>query len=147
MTFIIASASEDDAPLILALLQRCELPTGGVSENIRAFAVARSGGVVIGASGVERYGSCGLLRSIVVEPSSRKCGVAAALVERAVLDSERDGLVALYLLTTTAKAYFERREFIGCPRNVAPPGIRESWEFRTGCPDSAVFMRRAIGSR
>jgi N-acetylglutamate synthase-like GNAT family acetyltransferase len=35
--------------------------------------------------------------------------VAAPLVERAVLESERGGLDALYLLTTTAKAYFERR--------------------------------------
>jgi amino-acid N-acetyltransferase len=109
MTVIIATANEADAALILALLQRCELPTGGVAENIQAFAVARSDGLVVGTSGVERYGACGLLRSVAVEPSKPRSGVAAPLVERAVLESERGGLDALYLLTTTAKAYFERR--------------------------------------
>lgn len=138
-------ANEADAQAILALLEQCSLPTMGVAEHLPSFVVARSEGIVVGTSGVEAYDSSGLLRSVAVHPSSRERGLAAVLVEHAASRARRDGLDALYLLTTTAKAYFERRGFGVCPRDEAPPGIRGSWEFRTGCPDSAVFMRRPLG--
>ena len=146
MTLTVAPANDADTPAIVGLLERCELPIVGVAENLHAFAVARHEGVVVGASGVETYGSSGLLRSVAVERSSRGHGVGASLLAHVVARAEREGLSALYLLTTTARAYFERHGFTLCPREEAPAGIRESWEFRTGCPDSAVFMRRVLGS-
>jgi len=144
VTFVIAAANEADASAILGLLERCELPTAGVAENLQAFAVARVDRSVVGTSGVEIYGAFGLLRSVAVDPASRDRGMATSLVEHAVARAERAGLCALYLLTTTARAYFERRGFAVCPRDEAPAGIRDSWEFRTGCPDTAVFMRRRL---
>jgi amino-acid N-acetyltransferase len=137
-------ATAADVSEIVALLERCQLPTVGVAENVQAFAVARSEGVVVGSSGVETYASCGLLRSVAVDASKRSCGVGATLVAHAVARASEQDLIALYLLTTSARAYFERHAFAVCPRHEAPPGVRESWEFRSGCPDTAVFMRRAI---
>jgi len=52
------------------------------------------------------------------------------------------GVAELYLLTTTAQEYFRRRGFADRPRETAPPAIRETWEFRSGCLTSAAFMRR-----
>ena len=147
MTVTFAPATDADTPAILELLERSELPIVGVAENLQACAVARHEGVVVGTSGVEIYGSCGLLRSVAVERSTRDRGIAALLVAHAVARAEREGLSTLYLLTTTARTYFEHHGFTVCPREEAPAGIRESWEFRTGCPDSAVFMRRVLGSR
>jgi amino-acid N-acetyltransferase len=146
MNITVTPAIDADISAILELLQRCELPIAGVAENVRAFAVARLDGVVVGVSGVEIYGSRGLLRSVAVERSARDRGIAALLVAHVVAHAERAGLSALYLLTTTARTYFEGHGFTLCPRDEAPEGIRDSWEFRTGCPDSAAFMRRVLGS-
>jgi amino-acid N-acetyltransferase len=115
-----------------------------VAENISAFAVARCEGKIVGSSGVETYARCGLLRSVAVDDSKRGFGLGAALVDHVVARARERGLVELYLLTTGARAYFERHGFGVCPRHEAPAPIRESWEFRSGCPDTALFMRRAI---
>lgn len=144
---VIEAATDADLALILALLERCQLPTTGVAENLKAFAVAREEGSIVGTSGVETYGRYGLLRSVAVEPSKRNSGAAASLLDHAVARAERQGLSGLYLLTTTARTYFERRGFIVCARDEAPAEIRESWEFRTGCPDTAVFMRLTVAGR
>lgn len=134
---------EADLPAVCALLAQHQLPTQGVSAG-PGFFVARQEGRVIGSIGVEQYGEVGLLRSLAVETAQQKTGVASALVQRAVEHGTHAGLSALYLLTTTAPGFFERHGFARCPRAEAPPGLRDSWELRTGCPDSAVFMRRLL---
>ncbi len=58
--------------------------------------------------------------------------------------AKRVELRSVYLLTTTARDYFARRGFADCPREEAPAAIRESWEFRTGCPSTAAFMKRPV---
>lgn len=133
-----------ELPAVRALLEQHHLPTQGVGQD-GSFYVARVNGRVIGAIGVEHYGDAGLLRSLVVEAAQQKTGVASALVQRAVAHGARAGLAALYLLTTTAAGFFEKHGFARCMRTEAPPGIRDSWEFRTGCPDSAICMRRLLG--
>src|SRR5215470_16936406 len=81
-----------------------------------------------------------------VDEDYRGQGLAASLVEAVVERAGRVGLRAVYLLTSSAGVYFERRGFRSCPRDEAPPLIRESWEFKSGCPASAVFMRREVDS-
>lgn len=132
-----------DLPAVRALLQQHHLPTHGVGQA-EGFHVARANDRVIGSIGVEQHGEVGLLRSLVVEATQQKTGVASALVQHAVARGTQQGLKALYLLTTTAPGFFEKQGFTRCPRTEAPPAIQDSWEFRTGCPDSAVFMRRSL---
>ncbi|MEW5867584.1 MAG: GNAT family N-acetyltransferase, partial [Bacillota bacterium] len=47
----------------------------------------------------------------------------------------------VYLLTTTAEAYFRTFGFEAVPRDEVCPEVRESSEFRGACPQSAVVMR------
>jgi amino-acid N-acetyltransferase len=131
-----------DVPAVLELLKGSELPEIGVQENPGAFVVARKGHDIIGCCGVELHGTDGLLRSLVVAASHRGDGIATALVEHVLSLPEYSHLGSIYLLTTTARGFFPRFSFEVCPRDQAPAAIRASWEFRTGCPDSAVFMRR-----
>src|SRR6185295_4998378 len=130
-------------PSLLDLLRRCDLPDVGVSENLGGFIVARAGGNVIGCCGLEVYGSDALLRSLAVDPMHRSQGLATWLVGRIIARAEQLQLSAIYLLTTSAPDYFSRRGFEISPRDAAPDGVRASWEFRTGCPDTATLMRRA----
>ncbi len=130
----------------LALLGRSELTRQDVAEHWgHYFVVREDDGRVVGVAGLEVYGSDGLLRSVAVDEDYRGQGLAAALVG-AVLERARHlKLSALYLLTTGARSYFERHGFGDCPRESAPPLIRASWEFRSGCPATAVFMKRPVG--
>jgi amino-acid N-acetyltransferase len=81
---------------------------------------------------------------VAVDAEYRGQGLAASLVEAAVERAKRVNLRAVYLLTTTARDYFARRGFADCPREEAPAAVRESWEFRTGCPSTAAFMKRPV---
>ena len=129
----------------LDLLGRAELTDQDVSAGWgHYFVVREDDGLVVGVAGLELHGEDGLLRSVAVDPDYRGQGLAAALIEAVLQRAGRVGLRSVYLLTTTARDYFARRGFAECPRDEAPAAIRESWEFRTGCPSTAAFMRRAV---
>ncbi len=135
--------AHDLAPA-LELLRRLDLPEKGVLEQFGRFHVVRDDGRVVGLAGLEVYEPDGLLRSVAVEPTYRGQGLGAALVDACLGLARKMGLRAVYLLTTTAPDYFRRRGFTDCPREEAPAGIRESWEFRAGCPSTSAFMKRTV---
>jgi N-acetylglutamate synthase-like GNAT family acetyltransferase len=145
MSFEPTPARAHDLEPALELLRRLDLPEKGVVEHFGLFHVVRDDGRVVGLSGLEVHGSDGLLRSVAVEPAYRGQGLAASLVEASLGLARRVGLRAVYLLTTTASDYFRRHGFTDCPREEAPEGIRESWEFRAGCPSTSVFMKMTVG--
>jgi len=129
----------------LELLGRSELTDQDVSDGWgHYFVVREDDGRVVGVAGLELHGEDGLLRSVAVDPDYRGQGLGAALVEAVFQRAARVGLRTVYLLTTSARDYFARRGFSDCARAAAPAGIRESWEFRTGCPSTAAFMERAV---
>ena len=130
----------------LELLGRSELTQQDVSEGWgHYFVVREDDGRVVGVAGLELHGDFGLLRSVAVDEDYRGQGLAAALVEAVLQRAQRVGLRSVYLLTTTAHEYFTRRGFKDVARDDAPAAIRESWEFRNGCPSTAAFMQRPVG--
>ena len=140
----VASGELPALPSVLALLRECELPETGVREAFDRFIVAHAGNDVVGCCGLEVHGETGLLRSLAVARSHRGRGLGERCARAAIEQARRHGLSALYLLTTTASDYFVRLGFELCPRDDAPDAIRGSWEFRTGCPAMAVFMRLCL---
>jgi N-acetylglutamate synthase-like GNAT family acetyltransferase len=130
----------------LELLGRSELTQQDVSEGWgHYFVVREDDGRVIGVAGLELHAEDGLLRSVAVDEDYRGQGLAAALIEAVLERAQRVGLRSVYLLTTTGRDYFARRGFKDCARDAAPPLIRESWEFKSGCPSTAAFMQRRVG--
>jgi amino-acid N-acetyltransferase len=81
---------------------------------------------------------------VAVDEDYRGQGLGALLVKAAFERAQRLGLGTVYLLTTDARDYFARHGFADCPREAAPPAIGASWEFTTGCPTTAAFMKRAV---
>jgi N-acetylglutamate synthase-like GNAT family acetyltransferase len=137
-------ARPHDLPGALSLLRRAQLPVEGVVDQFGNYVVVRDEGHLVGVAGIEVHGSDGLLRSVVVDPDYRGEGAGRSLVECALDLARRMGLTRLYLLTTTARDYFARQGFADCPRDQAPPAIRQSWEFREGCPSTSSFMSRSL---
>jgi len=145
MPLEVGPARPHDLRETLALLGRAELTEQDVADGWgHYFVVREDDGRVVGVAGLEVHGEDGLLRSVAVDAAYRGqalgAKLVAAVVERAVLLRLRE----LYLLTTTAGGYFARLGFAEVPRDTAPPAIRASWEFRSGCPATAVLMKRPV---
>lgn len=141
-SIVIREARASDLAAVLELLQSSALPETGVAEAFGAFLVATRDERVLGACGLERYGSDRLLRSVVVAREARHGGVGRRLIDTALTRAREQRVDAVYLLTTSARDYFARHGFQPTPREDAPAAIRSSWEFANGCPSSATFMAR-----
>lgn len=140
----IRPASPDDLAGIEALLVASSLPTVGVASALGSFFVAAHDDSIVGVVGVEQCCGYGLLRSAAVDAGWRSRGLGRQLVERAIASAEAGGLQSLYLLTTTAEHYFPSFGFTVTTREQVPEGVRETEEFKSACPASAVVMVRAI---
>ena len=141
MTFRTEPAQAHDLATARELLRRMDLPEHGVVDHFGNYLVVRDASRLVALCGVEVYGDDGLLRSVAVDPDYRGEGLGALLVAGAQELARKLDVESLYLLTTTAAAFFRRHGFQDSPREKAPAAIRESWEFRAGCPSSSTLMR------
>ena len=137
-------ATSDDYEAVAGLLRAAQLPLDGVPRMLTDFYVAETRGRVLGAIGLEVYGSDGLLRSVVVEAAARSAGIGVALVDYVLGQARLRALRAVYLLTTTAERYFPRFGFSAIARDDVPHHVSASVEFREACPASAVVMRKVL---
>lgn len=129
------------------LLDGAGLPSSDVDDPLlECFWAGRSNDVLVGVVGLEPCGRAGLLRSLVVEPGARGTGVGRALVHEAERHAGALGIETLYLLTTTADAWFRRLGYSDCDRDAAPPAIRQSREFADLCPGDAAFLCKRLAS-
>ncbi|CAN5373808.1 hypothetical protein BH23GEM2_BH23GEM2_13500 [soil metagenome] len=142
----IRAASSGDRDAVAALLERCDLPTGGLADQFPgAYSVAvDENGVVIGVAGVERYGHSGLLRSFAVDERWRRHGVGDRLVDERLRHAAGAGTRDVYLMTTTAESYFARRGFERIARDDLPPDVARSPEVAEICGSSATAMVRRL---
>jgi amino-acid N-acetyltransferase len=139
-------ARPDDLPAIVELLTNAGLPLEGVADALQGFVVAESENALVGVAGLEVRSKCALLRSVAVAPAWRSRGVGGALVRRLIADAEGRGLRALYLLTTTAERYFPAFGFRDISRDEVAPEIKETEEFASACPATAVAMFVELGA-
>ncbi|HUW65831.1 MAG TPA: arsenic resistance N-acetyltransferase ArsN2 [Spirochaetia bacterium] len=133
-------AGPGDLVAIMELLQACALPTAGVRENIHHYWVADHDGVV-GVIGMEQSGRSVLLRSLAVNAAWRKAGLGSALVDRALQEVREDGGQAVYLLTTTAAKYMERRGFVMIERREVPEVLLQNSVLDGICPSSSICLK------
>ncbi|MFW6316897.1 MAG: arsenic resistance N-acetyltransferase ArsN2 [Halorubrum sp.] len=120
------------------------MPSRDVRSAPDAFYVARDGDERVGVGGVEPRGTAGLLRSVVVERSKRGVGYGSALCDELEAAAASDGLDALYLLTTTASAFFASRGYREIRRSEVPAGVRRTTEFDELCPSTATCMTKGL---
>jgi amino-acid N-acetyltransferase len=138
----IERARSEDLDAVLALLAQHQLPPDGLSDHRATLLVARHDGRVVGSAALEIYDDGALLRSVVVTPELRGQGIGRHLAESAIALGESVAPRAIYLLTTTADAYFPKLGSERIDRDTVPNGVRTSVEFTSACPSSAVVMRR-----
>ncbi len=85
-----------------------------------------------------------LLRSLVIAPAHQRRGLGPELVARVERDARAEGVERLVLLTESAQSLFDRLGYEVIERAAAPEPLRQSAEFRTLCPASAVCMAKRL---
>jgi len=147
MPYRVEPAQAHDLVPARELLRRLDLPQEGVVDHFGNYLVVRDASRLVGLCGIELHGEDGLLRSVAVDPDYQGEGIGAVLVAGALALGRKLAIGDLYVLTITAAAFFRPHGFVECPRGAAPDPIRESWEFRSGCPASAVLMKCRVAAQ
>ena len=130
---------------VTRLLESASLPTSDLSAtDMKDFFYAGTAAAPIGIVGLQFYGSDALLRSLVVMSTQRKQGLGQRLVEQAEQHARERGANMIYLLTTTAEAFFRSRGYIVTARDSAPQAIRSTPEFAALCPASSAFLSKRL---
>ena len=135
----------EEAPAAKKLLTACRLPREDLTEDmLRNFLVARKGERLIGVIGLEICGPDALLRSLAVDEAFRRQGIAARLTEFIARYATGLGIKDIYLLTTTAEAFFAAHGYRSIDRSLVPESILAAREFSELCPATAVCMYRKV---
>jgi amino-acid N-acetyltransferase len=130
-----------DESSVKNLLSESGLPIADITaKHMEHFFGCGSGSNLEGVVGLELYGEVALLRSLAVTASRRGAGLGSVLVAHAERYAREQGAKSLYLLTTTADAFFLRRGYARIPREEAPEAIKNTKEFGGICPLSSAFM-------
>jgi len=143
MAFNVAVFPEPTSDLIAAL-EAVGLPMDDVYEPDRRFYRFEDDAGLIGYGGLEQVGPDLLIRSIVVVDSRHGGGHGSAILSWLETRAAEQKATALYLLTTSATAFFQRHGYTALPRSAAPPAIAASRQFSTLCPASATFMFKEL---
>jgi len=123
-------ARPGDVRAILDLVGAVHLPPEGIEETSAYFWVAREAGRIVGTVGLEVYDDLALLRSLAVTPARQHTGLGRALTETALAYLTTRQFRAVYLLTTTAEAFFARYGFRLLARDEVPASVQRSVEFQ-----------------
>lgn len=130
---------------IVRLLKDAGLPTSDLSdEHMENFFYVGSQTAPIGIIGIQLYGDHALLRSLVVSSAHRSQGLGQRLVQHAEHHARSSGARTVFLLTTTADAFFRSCGYAVTPRESAPRAIRATPEFAGLCPASSAFLSKRL---
>jgi protein-tyrosine-phosphatase/N-acetylglutamate synthase-like GNAT family acetyltransferase len=136
---VIAPATPEDRAELEELLVAAGLPLEGLDDT--ELVIARMNGALVGAAGLERWQSFGLVRSVVVAAEHRKSRIAELLVRDRLCAARFDGLVAVYLLTTGAADYFARFGFAPVERSTLPRALEKSTQLAIPVCSTATAMK------
>ncbi len=120
-----------------------QLPVHDLHNELQLF-VWRQDGTIIGTGGLEVKAPHALLRSVSLVENARGHGNGRRLLAALEEEARRRGVQELYLLTTTAEKFFGHLGYGVISREQAPIVIRQTTEFASVCPASAVCMKKRI---
>jgi amino-acid N-acetyltransferase len=136
-------AANDLKQEVIALLQENNLPVSDLDEGKKLFALLQND-EIMGTGGLEFFDNCALLRSVSVRKDLQGRGFGKFISQELEKISKQKGIDCLYLLTNTAKDFFSKEGYEVIGRGEVPESIKNSSEFSTVCPSSAIVMRKDL---
>lgn len=132
---------DKNSPFIENILQDNYLVYEDIKdEHIELFFVYQNF-ELIGIIGLEQFGELGLLRSLVVFEKYRNKGYGKNICYNLLDYAKNKQIKEIYLLTVTAKNFFEKIGFNLVKRKHVPDEIKNTSEFSLFCPNSAACMK------
>lgn len=119
------------------MLISCSLPSSDVDGQAQKIFVAESEGKLVAIGGIEKFGGIALIRSIAVVPEHRKYGIASNIYQLLEEYARNSEVEELYLITESAKEYFQKLGFTEQERKTTPCLIKQTSQFSKLCPSSA----------
>jgi arsenate reductase (thioredoxin) len=136
-------ARVEDLPFIVEILTQNSLPTEDLNSHIKLF-VWREQNEIMGTSGLEIFNTEALLRSVSIKKDQQRKGIGKLLVENTEATAQNLGIQNLFLLTTSASAFFDKLGYQTTSRTAAPASIQQSSQFKGVCPSSATLMSKNL---
>ena len=140
---LITAVTQNSFSEAVAFLKQNNLPTEDISELTKLFCIIDND-KVIATTGVEFYKNICLLRSFAVDKEYRSKSIGKQLVNFIEDFARQNGMQEMVLLTTTASDYFAKRNYQTIDRENIPEEIRNSSEFKSTCPSSAIVMKKIL---
>ena len=143
----ISFASVEDEKKIKEVLTASGLHYQDITpSHLQHFLVLKDGphSTLTGVVGLELKNNHALLRSLAVIEPERCKGLATQLVREIEKYAKSQRVDTLYLLTLTAECFFAKLGYRKTERDSAPPAIRETAEFKSLCPETAVCMKKQL---
>lgn len=141
----IRPATRADYPAVVALLDAAHLPHSDLTpEHLDEFLLAERGDSLEGVIGLEGQGKARLLRSLAVAERAQGHGLGHRLLAAAEARAREQQAERLWLLTTTAEAFFALAGYARVERDTAPTALRLLTEFTSVCPSTAACMTKPL---
>ena len=128
---------------VVDLLQENNLPVSDLGADKHLFALIQND-MIVGTGGLEFFEECALLRSVSVKKSLRGKGLGQIISKELEEISRQKGIDCLYLLTDLAKDFFSKEGYREIEREDIPISIKNTSEFSSVCPASAIVMRKML---
>src|SRR3546814_6738713 len=144
MIMISATPLDTDSRVHLAeTLAAAGLPIADLDQPGRSF-FRFDADATVGFGGLEGEGADRLLRSLVVLPALRHCGIGRAILAALETAARELGAQRLHLLTTTAAPFFRANGYCNRDRTAAPASIAGTEQFTRLCPASAAYLVKSL---
>ncbi|HTF17090.1 MAG TPA: arsenic resistance N-acetyltransferase ArsN2 [Chryseolinea sp.] len=138
---IMTITTEAEFQSFKALLKSSNLPADDLNVPRDLLVAYVEDGRMVGTGGLEIYGDYGLLRSLSVKLGTRGKALGTTLTGYLIEEARRRRLKSIYLLTETARGFFQRKGFVDISRDQVPVELNASSEFSGVCPKTAVVMK------
>jgi SAM-dependent methyltransferase len=136
---VLRPAVPADRAAVDALLVGAGLPSDGLRPE--DVVVALHDGTVVGAIGLERFGSSTMLRSLVVAPDARRNGIGRRLVIAALEIARWTGAAEIHLYTESAQSFFSGFGFEPVSGELIKAACADSSLVSGQCCTTATAMR------
>ena len=137
------AVSETERQEAINLLQQHGLPVSDIDDD-KLLYLLMDGEKIIGTAGLEIFEDCALLRSVSVIKEEQGKGYGKVIIEEIEKYVKESGINCLYLLTTTAKDFFDKQGYCVIKREESPEALKQTAEFTSLCPASAAVMKKRI---
>ncbi len=145
MSIVVRLAKKNDMINMLQLLEKANLNTEGLAENLDNFLVVedvrQSEPYMVGMVGLEIYGDLGILRSLVLRSESWNSKVGVELLSLIIGYGWKKGLREIYLMTQISQDFFEYWGFVEVTWDDLPEHLRQSSQFHEYDSRYVTLMR------